>query len=89
MPGLIKPSVVLNSIAARTVTVVVRGFSSLCPSTLQYPLFVKLRLKPPYFKYRNVILPVNLIGWRVEPVALLHVLVEDAATLHVAQAELT
>ena len=41
-----------------------------------------------HLKYRDVILPVDLVGRRMEPVALLHVLVEYAATLHVAQAEL-
>lgn len=42
----------------------------------------------PHLEYRDVVLPVDLVGRGVEPIALLHVLVEDAATLHVAQAEL-
>lgn len=42
----------------------------------------------PYLEYRDIVLPVDLVGGGVEPIALLHVLVEDAATLHVAQAEL-
>lgn len=49
----------------------------------------KPHLQLPHLEYRDVVLPVDLIGRRVEPVALLHVLVEDAATFHVAQAELT
>lgn len=41
-----------------------------------------------HLEHRDVVLPVDLVGGRVEPAALLHVLVEDAATLHVAEAEL-
>lgn len=37
----------------------------------------------------DVVLPVDLVGRRVEPLALLHVLVENAAALHVTQAKLT
>jgi len=43
----------------------------------------------PHLVNRDIFLPVDLVSRGVEPVALLHVLVEDAATLHVAQAELT
>ena len=43
----------------------------------------------PHLKHRDVILPVDLIGWGVEPATLAHVLVQDAAALHVAQAKLT
>lgn len=42
-----------------------------------------------HLKHRDVVLPVDLVGWRVEPGALPHVLEEDAATLDVTQAELT
>lgn len=42
-----------------------------------------------HLKHRDVVLPVDLVGWRVEPGALPHVLEEDAATLHITQAELT
>lgn len=56
-----------------------------CQSVIHHHIHSKV----PYLKYRHIILPVDLIGRGVEPVALLHVLVEDAATLHVAQAELT
>ena len=43
----------------------------------------------PHLKDGDVVLPVDLVGGRVEPAALPHVLVENAAALHVAQAELT
>ena len=43
----------------------------------------------PHLKDGHVVLPVDLVGGRVEPAALPHVLVENAAALHVAQAELT
>lgn len=42
----------------------------------------------PHLEHRDVILPVDLVGRRVKPRALAHVLVQDAATLHVAQTEL-
>lgn len=42
-----------------------------------------------YLKHRDIVLPVDFVGGWVEPAALLHVLVEDAATLHVAEAKLT
>lgn len=41
-----------------------------------------------HLEHRDVILPVDLVGRRVKPATLLHVLVEDAAALHVAEAEL-
>lgn len=41
-----------------------------------------------HLEHRDVVLSVDLVGGRVEPAALLHVLVEDAAALHVAEAEL-
>lgn len=43
----------------------------------------------PHLEHRDVVLPVDLVGGRVKPRALAHVLVQDAAALHVAQAELT
>lgn len=42
----------------------------------------------PHLKHRDVILPVDLVGWGMEPATLAHVLVQDAAALHVTQAEL-
>lgn len=42
-----------------------------------------------HLKHRNIVFPVDLVGRRVKPAALLHVLVEDAAALHVTEAKLT
>ncbi len=43
----------------------------------------------PHLEHGHVVLPVDLVGRRVKPVAFSHVLVENAAALHVAQTELT
>lgn len=43
----------------------------------------------PHLKNGHVVLPVDLVGRWVKPVALAHVLVENATALHVAQTELT
>lgn len=42
-----------------------------------------------HLKDGHFVLPVDLVGRRVEPVALSHVLVQNATALHVAQTELT
>lgn len=42
-----------------------------------------------HLKHRNLVLAVDLVGRRVKPAALLHVLVEDAAALHVTETKLT
>lgn len=43
----------------------------------------------PHLKHRNFLFPVDLVSRRVKPAALLHVLVEDTAALHVTETELT
>lgn len=47
------------------------------------------KVPEPHLEHRDVVLSVDLVGGRVKPRALAHVLVQDAAALHVAQAELT
>lgn len=54
-----------------------------------FVVFIWVEISFPHLEHGHVVLPVDLVGRRVEPVALLHVLVENAAALHVAQTELT
>lgn len=46
------------------------------------------QVSKPHLEHGDFVLPVDLVGRRVKPRALAHVLIQDAAALHVAQAEL-
>lgn len=54
-----------------------------------FVVFIWAEISYPHLEHGHVVLPVDLVGRRVKPVALSHVLVENAAALHVAQTELT
>lgn len=58
-------------------------------ASLSFSVCIPLSLSLSHLEHGDTILPVDLIGWRVEPGTLPHVLEEDAATLDVTQAELT
>lgn len=60
-----------------------------CTSVCVFVVFIWAEISFPHLEHGHVVLPVDLVGRWVEPVALLHVLVENAAALHVAQTELT
>lgn len=62
---------------------------SVCERLRVFVFFIWAEISFPHLEHGHVVLPVDLVGRRVEPAALSHVLVENAAALHVAQTELT
>lgn len=56
-----------------------------CASVCVHLCFLSgVEISSPHLEHRHVVLPVDLVGRRVEPAALSHVLVENASALHVA-----
>lgn len=57
----------------------------ICASVCVHLWFLSgVEISFPHLEHGHVVLPVDFVGRRVEPAALSHVLVENAAAFHVA-----